>query len=48
VLLLLVHLGLHWKWLVMVASQHHSWRLWAGFSVGLGPILVLLLAPLGS
>lgn len=48
VLLLIAHLGLHWKWLVMVASKNHSWRLWAGFSFGLLPILVLLLYPLGS
>jgi len=48
VLLLLVHLGLHWKWLVKIASQSHSWRLWAGLSLGLLPILLLVLYPLGS
>ncbi|NET40192.1 MAG: DUF4405 domain-containing protein, partial [Cyanothece sp. SIO1E1] len=46
VLLLLLHLWLHRKWLVKIASKNHAWRIWVGLSFGLILILTLLLYPL--
>ncbi len=43
-----VHLVIHWKWLVKIASSNQSWRLWLGLGAGLATILIVLLFPTAS
>jgi len=40
--LVVLHLGLHWKWFVKVAGQGSSLKLWAGLGGGLLIIFVFL------
>lgn len=48
IVLIIMQLVLHWKWLIKIASQNHSWRLWAGFLFGIVIILFLMLFPIES
>lgn len=43
--LIALHLLLHWRWLVLSATQGHLWRLILGLSVGLAIIGALLILP---
>ena len=43
--LIALHLLLHWRWLVLSATQGHLWRLIFGLSVGLAIIGALLFLP---
>lgn len=46
--LIIIHLFLHWKWLVKIASSNRPWRLWLGLGVGTAIILIVLLFPVAS
>lgn len=44
-ILLVVHLVLAWTWLKKIAARGQIWRLIAGFAVGLGIVLGIVLLP---
>ncbi|MFA6959422.1 MAG: DUF4405 domain-containing protein [Opitutaceae bacterium] len=43
--LVVVHLALHWRWLVKIAASQKPWRLAVGVAVGLAVAGFFLLAP---
>lgn len=43
--LVVVHLALHWRWLVKIAAAQKSWRLAAGLAVGLAVVGFFVFAP---
>lgn len=47
VALVIAHLALNWRWVTVVASSRHAWRVVAGVGVPVVVVLVFVLAPLG-
>jgi hypothetical protein len=45
VVLVVVHLALHWRWLVKIAAAQKPWRLAAGLAAGLAVAGFFLFAP---
>lgn len=43
--LVLVHLALHWRWLVKIAAAQKPWRLALGLAVGLAVAGFFVFAP---
>ncbi len=46
--MLIVHLCIHWKWLIKIASRNRQWRLWLGLAIGIAVVLFCLLYPTES
>lgn len=45
IVLVVIHFALNWRWMRKIAASGRTWRLVAGFAVGLGLVALFLWLP---
>lgn len=48
IVLIVIHLIMHYQWLLKIAGGDKRWRLWTGLAAGLGIVLLVFILPVES